>query len=418
MVASAPPPTPAGPSLRETGGTIYWLSEEIGASRDAVQLLDAAVSKGLSYREKSSELLEAAHRALSRLEQVGPLFFHCLCGMAGADIIKHCFMTTTHHLCAATNNTQLQIHTLLNHEQAVASNPMPSPEFIAVGCELKLACKRGLALVRKYGFQNTVMKVATLVARSYVSDKFDRVIESLQCLATADKLTAARACTEAPEPRRAGLASHSRSLATHSVPHATSFGPPQGTLIRTGKHDKIHSITYVPFEALSSNTVCVWWSVGQVTEFYSEASQSTTAFPPAESPKHVVTALGIDDDGNVWTGHHRGIVRMRKKQYWDSMLEEKIFGSLIKCIVFDELGHTWVGDEGGKIKVLLYEELEHRVTQVASLQRERDRLATRMKTGTGELLKGLTRFAFHSGGGSSATASGSSSASAGDGPIR
>lgn len=41
------------------------------AAREAVHSLDKAVSSAKSYREKASRLLEEAHRALGRLEQVG-----------------------------------------------------------------------------------------------------------------------------------------------------------------------------------------------------------------------------------------------------------------------------------------------------------------------------------------------------------
>lgn len=58
------------PSMRQSGGVRYYLTEEIKSAREAVKQLDAAVSKAQSCRERASKLLEEAHRALSRLEQV------------------------------------------------------------------------------------------------------------------------------------------------------------------------------------------------------------------------------------------------------------------------------------------------------------------------------------------------------------
>ena len=64
-----PLPCHIGPSMRKVGPQ-HYLKEEMAAAREAVQSLDQAVAKASSYREKASRLLEEAHRALSRLEQV------------------------------------------------------------------------------------------------------------------------------------------------------------------------------------------------------------------------------------------------------------------------------------------------------------------------------------------------------------
>jgi hypothetical protein len=58
------------PSIRLVGSE-HYLREEIQEARKAVQVLDDAVRKSSCFREISSELLEEANRALSRLEQVG-----------------------------------------------------------------------------------------------------------------------------------------------------------------------------------------------------------------------------------------------------------------------------------------------------------------------------------------------------------
>jgi hypothetical protein len=60
----------ADPGGHERGSSFY-LAQEIRAAREAVSKLDAAVGQANSFREKCSRMLEEAHRALSRLEQVG-----------------------------------------------------------------------------------------------------------------------------------------------------------------------------------------------------------------------------------------------------------------------------------------------------------------------------------------------------------
>ncbi len=57
----------------------YYLREEIRAAREAVRQLDTAVSGAQSFREKATKLLEEAHRALGRLEQVCVCVFVCVC---------------------------------------------------------------------------------------------------------------------------------------------------------------------------------------------------------------------------------------------------------------------------------------------------------------------------------------------------
>ena len=93
------------------------------------------------------------------------------------------------------------------------------------------------------------------------------------------------------------LHSHASSIAAHSYKssHRSIWLPPSC---------QVHCIAYVPsaVEAFMSETICIWWSVGSMLEFYSQAGQSTTAFR-IEKPSLLVTSLAIDMDGNVWTGH-------------------------------------------------------------------------------------------------------------------
>lgn len=61
---------PAGAAMKRDGSKAF-LKQEIAEARKAVSALETAVTKALSFREKSSRLLEEADRALSRLERVG-----------------------------------------------------------------------------------------------------------------------------------------------------------------------------------------------------------------------------------------------------------------------------------------------------------------------------------------------------------
>ncbi len=86
-------------------------------------------------------------------------------------------------------------------------------------------------------------------------------------------------------------------------------------------------------------------------EFFSEAGQSTTAFA-IDKPSMLITAIGIDVDGNVWTGHAKGVVRVRRNQQWDYIAEDAPFASsAVRCMEFDGEGRAWVGDDAGRVKV-------------------------------------------------------------------
>lgn len=66
-----------------------------------------------------------------------------------------------------------------------------------------------------------------------------------------------------------------------------------------------------------------------------------------------VTAIGVDEAGNVWTGHAKGLVRVRPRQQWEFFWEDKMAfaPNAVKAIAFDEEGRAWVGDDAGRIKV-------------------------------------------------------------------
>jgi hypothetical protein len=92
-------------------------------------------------------------------------------------------------------------------------------------------------------------------------------------------------------------------------------GPYSGTLVRSAKgSEKVYAVAHVPM----SDHVCIWWSVGQQLEFYSDLTQSTTAFKMDKASLYV-TSIGIDERGYLWTGHMKGMVRVRKKQSWEQV---------------------------------------------------------------------------------------------------
>jgi hypothetical protein len=134
--------------------------------------------------------------------------------------------------------------------------------------------------------------------------------------------------------------------------------------------------------------------------FYTAAGQSTTDFQ-VDKEASVVTAIGIDDTGNIWTGHLKvsvwggwggvggnvglskvynrfvgdagsgeggavqhnplytscllvalqGLVRMRQRLMWENHCEDKAFSSAVRIIVFDDEKRAWIGDDAGRVKV-------------------------------------------------------------------
>ncbi|KAG2500702.1 hypothetical protein HYH03_001467 [Edaphochlamys debaryana] len=363
-------------SLNAAPGAVgaQYLREEIKAAREAVNGLDKAVSNAASFREKATKLLEEAHRALGRLEQ------------------------------------------------AVGSREY-TPDFITIACEVKCAARRGITLVDVYGKYSTLVKIMTFVMRSYIYGKFDKQINNLKGLLPASDLTRGAAASSHPAsvlshplasiadstysalpqasgstpsvasplavansvtPPGAGTpsgqalpqpAGSSQALARSSLgnplaaqPQASGPGPLVGIMLRNNKHDRVYAMAFVPPGQSPSEHVCVWWSAGSMLEYYSEATQATTGFQMEKASMHV-TALGVDDDGNVWTGHAKGLVRVRTRQQWEYTVEDKAFTGAVKAIAFDEWGRAWVGDETGRIKVLGYDPRAGRLESVATLQR-------------------------------------------------
>lgn len=74
MCVLSPASGPASDSSAEFDNAKY-LRDEVRAARAAITELDKHINdKCESFEEKSLELVEAAHRALSRLEQVRNMF--------------------------------------------------------------------------------------------------------------------------------------------------------------------------------------------------------------------------------------------------------------------------------------------------------------------------------------------------------
>eukprot|EP00955_Chlamydomonas_euryale_P014997 161016-Chlamydomonas_euryale.AAC.1 len=88
-------------------------------------------------------------------------------------------------------------------------------------------------------------------------------------------------------------------------------------------------------------------------EFYSGLLDSTTAFT-VEREHAPVTALGVDPGHNIWTGHARGMLRVRLKGEWQHLEEKSLAGPAgapLRVIAFDDQGAAWVGDDAGHVKV-------------------------------------------------------------------
>ncbi|GAX75257.1 hypothetical protein CEUSTIGMA_g2702.t1 [Chlamydomonas eustigma] len=316
-----------GPSIRQVGPQQY-LKEEMQAARDAVKALDKAVAEATSYREKASKLLEEAHRALSRLEQ--------------------------------------------------ASDTKTAPEMIVIACEVKVSARRGLTLVDVYGKMSGITKMATLVMRKTIYRKFDKVCDHLKTLLVSAESPPAAvpgsnlAAADAPAVPSSGNSAMNLVINSGSP---SSAQQPLGLELRAGKYDRVYGLTYVPAAAdhFIPETTCVWWAAGTMLEFYSEAGQSTTAFS-LDKPHLLVTALAMDIDGNLWTGHVKGLIRVRRSQQWDFIAEDEFFASCpIRCIDFDDLGRAWIGDDCGQVKVLRFD-AEHNaeLQEVATLKDQQD----------------------------------------------
>ncbi|GIL75439.1 hypothetical protein Vretifemale_5158 [Volvox reticuliferus] len=357
------------------------------SARQAVKQLDVAVSAAQSFREAASKLREEAHRAMARLERA--------------------------------------VAQVMNSEYV-------DPDLIGIACDITCAAKRGITLVDVYGKYSTMVKIMTIFLRSYIHSKFEKQTELLKKLNPSIPVQASVHRSQMPLPpvpaaqpqqhtsstasvqstpsantvgggplsvipeahsqlgrSSVGMAPTSQAVAPPVIPQApvvapqppASTQPLVGKMLQCNRHEKVLAMTYVPAaQVQASEYMCIWWSVGQRMEFYSEATQSTTVFQEASS----VTALGIDDSGSVWTGHSKGQVRVRYKQQWERTVEGKAFTTAVRAIAFDDLGRAWTGDESGRMKVMAYEPQGGQLAIVASLQRS-PALWAKMKVTPGNL---------------------------------
>eukprot|EP00775_Hariotina_reticulata_P009889 gene9889-10046_t len=368
----------------------HFLRTETQAARAAVDSLDKYSIKLVSFQDKGIELLEEAHRALSRLE----------------------------------------------HSVATSA----APELIVVACEVKVACHRGLHLFRTYGRYHYLGKVIALATRSSVTAKYDAVIVRLKAIMPLGNHTSAAApAAAAGGPTSSKLeqttfgnwqGSSALNDSPCSTPRAGSIGAimagsaggtpfdrtattssmfdqhlgavsspasnggstsaaatgvlagmlkgsagtsnlgtgvgssgggsatPLAVLLRSAAHDKVTGMVMVPPEvdgdaAGAASAACVWWAVGGKLEFFSGATQSTTSFAGTQSDKAALTALVVDNQGNVWSGTARGSIVMRRRHNWQQVYEEKTFSSSVRCLAADEDSDVvWAGDDSGSLAVL------------------------------------------------------------------
>lgn len=227
--------------------------------------------------------------------------------------------------------------------QAIATRE--TPELMVVASEIKVTAKRARTLVEVHGKRKNLGKLLNIINKKKIIAKFGRTRERFSALLPPPEKpsTSAISVSTARRPSNDHLGRASSS--------PTKAGAATSVILRQGKHDKVYSAAFVPYNPAVFPYSCVWWSLGQQLELYSESAQCTTAFP-IDGSNYMVTTVAIDELGNVWTGHAKGIVRVRRKQAWDTIMEEKFFSSAIRCISFDEAGRAWVGDEAGRLQVI------------------------------------------------------------------
>ncbi|MEW5304554.1 MAG: hypothetical protein WDW36_007157 [Sanguina aurantia] len=323
--------TPASLRRSSSYSSNHYLQEEMRAAREEVTALDQSVAAALSFREKSTKLLEEAHRALSRLEQA------------------------------------ISIH--------------EGPELILVACEVKVSARRGNTLVSMYGSYSALAKFMTLMMRSYIHTNSSTHPTGLHpnppSTTNLQQQPGLPSAQQPALPQSLQQQQHSGSSSQQQVSLSQvvavqhhHHAPVVGILLRDAMHDRVHAVAYIPdtMKHALGDQVCLWWSAGRIMEFYSEATQATTAFG-AEKPSLIVTALVIDNGGNVWTGHQKGLIRMRKYCQWEYAAEDKCFSSAIRVMFLDCAGNVWIGDEEGRVKVMHYDEDTGRINLVASLKR-------------------------------------------------
>lgn len=200
-------------------------------------------------------------------------------------------------------------------------------ELIGVASEIKACVRRGLTLADLYGTYSTLAKVATLVLRKSISNKFDRVCALacahafLECtaggigcgqVAVGVCATGDKGHGDSPVIKGTGQSRTLKVMAPVTPPHqqvtqelkallppvtalgmlapaqsstpdaaskplgrnslGSALAPPaklappsepaaQGLMIKSGRHDRVYCMCYVPLHCTEEYT-CIWWSAG------------------------------------------------------------------------------------------------------------------------------------------------------------
>uniref|UniRef100_A0A7S3R324 Protein kinase domain-containing protein n=1 Tax=Dunaliella tertiolecta TaxID=3047 RepID=A0A7S3R324_DUNTE len=378
-----PPRLRRGPSIREGRGFQYYLRKEVDELSELIGKLETAVMNAHSFREKASSLVEEAHRAMGRLELAIQAQQHQELIVVASEM-KACVrrgLTLVHVYGEFSMTwkvvTQLfrsaayekfdkaiaDLQSLLPPAKPIKMAPTPSggtstlEPSDSTNAQPRTPPHSGSlppALNPALAHATTAPSPApgptpTSAATNSQARGLGRLSNSLSTTRSAAPSQAAPtnslSTTRNAAPSQAAPNNTTRATVAKATP------PPQGKILKEGKHDRVLSAAFVPPQA-SSNCTCLWWSTSCMLEFWTEAGGSTTGFRIGKDSQ-VVTAIGIDSSGNVWTGHQKGLVRVRQKMQWDLVLSDKAFNLAIKCIAFDERqGTTWVGDEGGHVKVM------------------------------------------------------------------
>ncbi|GLC35543.1 hypothetical protein PLESTB_000196300 [Pleodorina starrii] len=371
------------PLHQEGPRTAFYLDEEMNAARQAVKQLDKAVSGAVSFREAATKLLTEALRALSRLEQA----------MDNKEAAAELIGIACDIKCAAKRgitlvdvygkySTAVKIMTLFLRSYIHAKFDKQAELLRKLNPPLPrggAAAAAGGATAGGGGGGGgapppqgaPMLPVSPSQQQQQQQQQFQQQHQPLAITAMSNAQSmastlsggslgtapdAAAAPPPPPPPQAAaaagpggakplGRTSHGASLVPAPPP---ASGPLVGKALSTCRHDKVLALAYVP--AASSDYVCIWWSAGQRLEHYADATQATTAFQQA----FAVTAVAVDEEGSVWTGHIKGQVRLRRKQPSWEEAEVKEFSAPIRVITIDEAGRAWVGDEAGRIKVLTH----------------------------------------------------------------
>jgi hypothetical protein len=86
-------------------------------------------------------------------------------------------------------------------------------------------------------------------------------------------------------------------------------------VLRSSEAGKVTCMRFVDAQGAST---CIWWAAGDRLEFYSTSTQSTTSFAP-HTERAAITALAVDNVGNIWCANSKGAVMMRQQRNWEQV---------------------------------------------------------------------------------------------------